>query len=247
MKKVLRKIAEMVLRPFPADRIGRIAVLIVSTAIKGATPKEALKTLLNMDNYIYGVTGHIAVRYGDGNHVKHRLTGYVEYFVELAISVGGPYLDIGCAQGAISGELANRTTQKVVGIDQNGEAIDEAKKRFKQSNLEFIEADATTMEVSEEFNTIILSNVLEHIDKRVEFLLRLKRIYNPRHWLVRIPNYERDWRVPLKKELNIAYFSDPTHCIEHTPSQFEEEVIGAGLTIKEVEYRWGEIWAVLNS
>ena len=87
MKKVLEKIAEMVLRPFSADRIGRIAVLIVSAAIKGATPKDALKTLLEMDNYIYGVTGHIAVRYGDGNHVKHRLTGYVEYFVEFSLLV----------------------------------------------------------------------------------------------------------------------------------------------------------------
>lgn len=247
MKQIFKKIFEVLLYPVPVSWIGRTSLFLVAAGIKSESPKKALKTLLDMDNYLYGITGHTAVRYGGGSHVKHRLTGYVEHFVDHALTLGGPYLDVGCAHGVISGGLANRTKARIVGVDKCGKAVAEAKGRFKEPNLEFIEGDATTIEINEEFNTIILSNVLEHIDKRVEFLVRLNQLYGAKYWLVRIPNFERDWRVPLKKELDIPYFSDSTHYIEHTPAQFRNEVNLAGLTIKEIELRWGEIWAVLSS
>ena len=247
MKQFFRKILELILYPIPVTWIGSAALWLVAAGIKGAPPKNVLKTLLVMDNYLYGLTGRVAIRYGSGNHVKHRLTGYVEHFVGRALKLGGPYLDIGCAQGTISGELVRVTSSRIVGVDKDKEAIVEAKKRFTQENLEFIEGDARTLDLKESFNTIILSNVLEHIDNRVDFLIKIQQLYGAKYWLIRVPNFERDWRVPLKKELEIAYMADATHFIEHTPRQFQEEVEHAGLKIIEIDFRWGEIWAVLSS
>lgn len=55
--------------------------------------------------------------------------------------------------------------------------------------------------------------------------------------------YERDWRVPLMKELGVDYRLDATHCIEHTKEQLDSEIGRVGLVILEAQHRWGEIWA----
>jgi len=52
--------------------------------------------------------------------------------------------------------------------------------------------------------------------------------------------------VPLKQELGLDYRLDPTHHIEYTRENFEEEVRQAGLEIAHIEMRWGEIWAELK-
>jgi hypothetical protein len=57
--------------------------------------------------------------------------------------------------------------------------------------------------------------------------------------------FERDWQVPLKKELGIPYTLDPTHQIEYTEDEFKEEIYNAGFKIKELCINWGEFWAVL--
>ena len=52
--------------------------------------------------------------------------------------------------------------------------IREAKEKFSNDNLEYILADATVFNFKKKFNAIILSNVLEHINDRVKFLLKIK-------------------------------------------------------------------------
>jgi len=61
-----------------------------------------------------------------------------------------------------------------------------------------------------------------------------------------VPLFERDWRVPLKKELGIDYRLDSTHCIEYTQEEYFEELHQAGLKTTNTEFRWGEIWSVVE-
>jgi len=61
--------------------------------------------------------------------------------------------------------------------------------------------------------------------------------------LIRVPLFERDWQMPLRKELKINYYSDYDHKIEHTLQEFNNEVKMSGLQIKEIKTIWGEIWA----
>jgi hypothetical protein len=90
---------------------------------------------------------------------------------------------------------------------------------------------------------VILSNVLEHLDDRVDFLRDITVRTGARHVLIRVPLFERDWRVPLKRELGIEHRLDPTHRIEYTLEEFEDEIAKAGLAVTERQVRWGEIWA----
>ena len=66
---------------------------------------------------------------------------------------------------------------------------------------------------------------------------------HPSRFLIRVPVFERDWRVPLKRELGVEWRLDPTHETEYTLESFEKEMAAAGLRITYQEVRWGEIWA----
>lgn len=64
-----------------------------------------------------------------------------------------------------------------------------------------------------------------------------------RRALIRVPLFERDWRVPLKRQLGVEWRLDPTHETEYTLESFRAEMDEAGLRVTEQMLRWGEIWA----
>jgi len=95
----------------------------------------------------------------------------------------------------------------------------------------------------ESCNAVILSNVLEHLAGRPAFLRRVKETLGPERILIRVPVFERDWRVPLRKELGVEWRLDDTHEIEYTLESFSEEMFEAGLKSDHIEVHWGKIWA----
>ena len=78
-------------------------------------------------------------------------------------------------------------------------------------------------------------------------MIKLKKKFKPSLFLIRVPDFERDWSIPLKKEMGIYYFSDKTHFIEHTEEEFREEIKRAGLKVKSLTKNWSEIWAECES
>jgi hypothetical protein len=58
-----------------------------------------------------------------------------------------------------------------------------------------------------------------------------------------VPTIDRDWLVPLKTEVGLDAYGDPTHETEYTVDQLRTEVEAAGLTIIDLVQRWGELWA----
>ena len=98
----------------------------------------------------------------------------------------------------------------------------------------------------ETVNVITLSNVLEHIENRTELLTDLNNIYKPEKFIIRVPMFDRDWRVPLKKEIGIDYRLDNTHYIEYTQKDFISEIDKANLVINHIQINWGEIWAIIT-
>ncbi len=132
----------------------------------------------------------------------------------------------------------------VIGIDRKQSSIDWARGRFGTiPNISFVLGDITESLPDERFDAIVLSNVLEHIDSRTAFLRELNTRFTPRSILIRVPVYQRDWRVPLMDELGVDYRLDREHTIEYTQESFAEELKEAGLVIVHQELRWGEIWA----
>lgn len=210
-------------------------------------PGAALGRLFGMSDDLELLINERAMAYGAGEHPKHDLTGYHDFFVER-IPAGAHVLDIGCGYGAVARSIARRVEGvEVTGIDMNPARISEAEAADNPHNLRFLVGDALTETPAGEWHTVVLSNVLEHIEQRVEFLRRLVEAASPRQFLIRVPLFERHWQVPMRRRLGVSYFSDPTHYIEHGLEEFAAEIDAAGLEITERLTLWGEIWAVCRA
>jgi hypothetical protein len=101
--------------------------------------------------------------------------------------------------------------------------------------------------VKKSYDVVVLSNVLEHLHGRPEFLKKVQKLTQAKRFFIRVPLFERDWRVPLKKELGVEWRLDPDHKTEYTLYSFANDVKDAGLQIEHLEVRWGEIWSELQA
>lgn len=206
---------------------------------------DMLKHLFELEKIIYSYEGQNAVRYGNGTHTKHYHTKYHSFFINN-IRNGEKILDIGCGKGELAYDIANKVSDiNITGIDINENNIKECNKKYTHPNIYFICEDALKYSKNKKFNTIILSNVLEHIEFRTKFLKQIQKNFNPDKYLIRVPLYERDWRVPLKDEIGVDYRLDSTHFTEYIQEDFITEIQLSGLEIKNYQIRWGEIWAVI--
>ena len=204
---------------------------------------SALKMILRAHSFSYGWAGRLSQKVEeDGLHPKHRIMNYHKFFVNN-VSENDTVLDIGCGNGALTYDVAKKA-KRVVGIDLNEKNISIAKRKYSRENMEYICGDALTDLPNERFDVIILSNVLEHIDKRVEFLRSAKNLASK--FLIRVPMLNRSWIDVYKQELGLEYRLDKTHFIEYTFEGFKEELDTAELSVLDYSIQFGEIWAVVG-
>ena len=204
--------------------------------------KTILKLILKIDNTIYRLISKYSVKLEDGIHPKHRLMRYHEFFLNN-INPDDNILDIGCGNGYNTYKIAEKA-RSVVGIDINENNIKSAVRDFQRDNIEYIKGDATSYLFDRKFDVIILSNVLEHIEKRIRFLEAIKKLGGK--ILIRVPLLNREWLVLYKKEFGIEYRLDNTHYTEYTVKSFLAELNEAGLEAAGYSVQFGEIWAVVN-
>jgi len=95
----------------------------------------------------------------------------------------------------------------------------------------------------DKFDKIILSNVLEHISERVEFLQSLHKLAET--ILLRVPLVTRDWLAVYKKEHGYKYKLSSDHKIEYTEEILQDELAQSGWKIESLQIRFGEVWAVV--
>ncbi|MCH7555446.1 MAG: methyltransferase domain-containing protein [Proteobacteria bacterium] len=220
-------------------------LMLLESRIGG--PGAALGRLFALSDDLELLINERAMAYGAGEHPKHGLTRYHEFFVER-IPAGATVLDIGCGYGAVARSIARRVEgAEVTGIDVNPARIREAEAADNPPNLRFLVGDAFRDLPAGPWHTVVLSNILEHMEERVDFLRRLVAAASPTQILIRVPLFERHWQVPMRRELGVGYFSDPTHYIEHSLEEFAAEIDAAGLEITERQTLWGEIWAVCRA
>lgn len=232
-------------RAVPADPLGDVKD-IVERAVATMPPDEALRLLFQIDAYLYARQGGLAVAYGKGVHTKHRHTRYHDFFIDR-IGPEERVIDLGCGIGALAQDIAERSGAFVLGIDLNAGSIEQAKERFAHPRAEYRQGDILIMPLPGSFDVVVMSNVLEHLPGRPEFLRKLQQVVGPKRILIRVPLFDREWRVPLKQELGVEWRLDPTHETEYTLDSFNTEMDAAGLVIDELIIRWGEIWAVTHA
>ena len=234
------------LKHLSPSQCAEVLIKLVNLLIKDTSSKRTLQFLFELENRLYPLEGRASIEYGNGIHTKHRHINYHRFFIKN-LNPGESVLDIGCGNGFMDYNIVNQIHNiKIVGIDFNEKNIEFARERHRHPNLSFIHGDVLKELPNKTFDVIILSNVLEHIEQRVEFLRKILRSIKPKRLIIRVPLFERDWRVPLKKELGIDYRLDNTHYIEYTQEEYFKELYRAGLKAVQTEFRWSEIWSVVE-
>jgi len=204
--------------------------------------KFLAKLAARLHSFSYKMCSKLAIKAEKGLHPKHRLMRYHQFFIDNILPTD-KVLDIGCGNGDLSYDLAQKA-KAVSGIDISEPSIKKAKTAHKRDNLNFITEDATSYDFGVQFDVIVLSNVLEHIGDRVEFLIKVKSLA-PKI-LIRVPMLNRDWLTLYKKELGVEYRLDKTHRIEYTLHAFKEELQNANLHLEEYSFQFGEMWSVVK-
>lgn len=201
---------------------------------------------LKFHNLLNRIIVKFAIIDNKGLHPKHHILKYKEWFCSF-FDKSHVVLDIGCNTGEIS-RLASQYAKQVYSIEINEDNYNQAIKKPKP-NVKYFLADATQFNYSilPPIDFVILSNVLEHIESRVEFLRALRKIKSTSpqlKYLIRVPCRDRDWMTLYKIEKGIYWKLDATHFTEYTQSEFEEELLSAGYKINSLNIRFGEIYAV---
>jgi SAM-dependent methyltransferase len=203
----------------------------------------ALKFFVWLDNLCYRMITKIAIIDNDGAHPKHRILDYHSFF-SLHLLQTDTVLDVGCGNGSVAFDVA-LVAKEVVGIDIDKKNIENAKRTNSRANITYLIGDATTYPFAEKFDKIILSNVLEHIENRIDFLKKLHNISDT--ILLRIPMIDRDWVTVYKKEKGLEYRLDSTHFVEYTLNNLKDELIKSHWDIEIYSIQFGEFWGVLKS
>ena len=210
--------------------------------IKKTILKRMIKFLLTLNTYTYDKASILSVKLENGLHPKHRIMNYSSFFIKN-ITENETVLDVGCGNGFNTFNIAKKA-KKIVGIDINANNIEFARKNYKLENINYIHDDILNYSFTEKFDVIVLSNVLEHVENRIELLKRLNNIGNK--LLIRVPLIDRSWITLYKKEMGLDYMLDKTHYIEYTVDSFLKEIEESGLKTINYSIQFGEIWAVVK-
>lgn len=214
---------------------------------KRLSPEQRAKFLMALDSSVYGLLGEAAIAANGGLHPKHRVMGYHDFFCNR-IGPGERVIDLGSGVGALACAIATKSGARVTGLDwsekNNASASARAAAAGVGDRATFDLGDITSHRAAGTFDVIVLSNVLEHIADRELRLAMWRSWYNPSRFLIRVPAFDRDWRVPYKKELGVEWRLDTTHETEYTRDQLTREMRDAGLEITECVITWGEYWIV---
>ena len=228
-----------VLFPYPVWR--PLFRLWLGTVRAQSDHRKAMRELLEVYQDAYVGVDLGAIDYDAGVHAKHRLTRYHDFFVDR-IERGERVLDVGCGKGELAYDIAERAGANVTAIDASPWMLQFARTRFAHSRVTYVQADAVDYAPAELVDVAVLSNVLEHIGPRVELLRVLRERAGAKRLLIRVPVLDRDWTVPLRREVGLPHFSDPEHQVEYDPQVLRGELAAAGWEMGEPLFVWGEIW-----
>jgi ubiquinone/menaquinone biosynthesis C-methylase UbiE len=133
------------------------------------------------------------------SHCKELLDQY-KNFIDLSELKGKKILEIGCGWGWKIIYISEKYNAEVVGIDLNidflSQAINKSEEKNVQDKVQFIEMNALNMDFwDNEFDIILMSDVLEHIPQTKVLMKEVFRVLKP-GWTVLFdfaPYYHYFW------------------------------------------------------
>lgn len=213
-------------------------------------PKSQLITLtlrivLYVHSLSYRAAGVLASMKEGGIHPKHRIQNHHKFFLDN-IQPTDRVLDVGCGDGVLTADMASKASM-VIGIDIDAARIKKAKERNMRDNTKYFSGDATSITLMallypQGYDVITMSNVLEHVDNRISFLMLWG--HKGKKLLIRVPALNRGWLPVYMKEQEMDYRLDRDHRLEYTVATLNDELEAAGLTLESHYISFGEILAV---
>lgn len=145
-------------------------------------------------------------------------------FSQIFPYLGREVLEVGCGNGNFT-ELLAQKCPRVVAVDLNEEYVRAAKTRLKEKpGVKILVTDATQLQWERSFDTLVMLDVLEHIEDDVKMLRQLGSCLKPGGKLViKVPaldclyspmdkaigHYRRYKKKTLIKTFRQAYLSTP--------------------------------------
>jgi 2-polyprenyl-3-methyl-5-hydroxy-6-metoxy-1,4-benzoquinol methylase len=146
------------------------------------------------------VTGNTYDKYGSTNPVVKRLMANFESTLEELFRKAAPktLLDVGCGEGVLTHQWAQRVDGRVVGIDLDDPQLHAEWEQRQAPNLEYKVLKAENMPFGDdEFDVASAIEVLEHVPDPEHTVAEMARVATG-HLLVSVP------REPLWRGLNMA-------------------------------------------
>ncbi|HAZ10424.1 MAG TPA: hypothetical protein DCY56_04885 [Candidatus Omnitrophica bacterium] len=192
--------------------------------------RNLLKFFLRLYDFAYQKINSVAIRYY-GMHPKHKFNDFHKFFIDR-IPNDARVLDIGCSRGELTVDLATKASY-VAAYDISEEAIKSAIKNRSRQNINYFVGEATNNMPQEQFDIAVCSNVLEHLEDSDVFLKKLNAI--AKKVLIRVPNFDNNWILGVKKDLKMEYFLDPQHRREYVVDSIKKELNNTGWIIESME------------
>ncbi|AUC82076.1 bifunctional 2-polyprenyl-6-hydroxyphenol methylase/3-demethylubiquinol 3-O-methyltransferase UbiG [Lacinutrix sp. Bg11-31] len=141
----------------------------------------------------------------------------VEHLHRYALSSmfvkGKIVLDIASGEGYGS-FLMSKAAKKVIGVDIDNDAVDQAKIKYKNDNLSFLTGSAENIPLEDNSIDVLVSfETIEHHDKHEEMFLEIKRVLKPNGMLI--------MSSPDKKYYSDLQKNNPYHIKELYLEEFE--------------------------
>ncbi len=180
--------------------------------------------------------------------INHRHISIQELLIKKGLKRNDVVLEIGAGIGTVTGLIAKIIKKgKVVTNDISPKSIEVAKNRLsKFDNIEYLVGDIINLEVNQNFDVIVLPDVLEHIllDEHIILFEKFHKILKKDGWIfIHIPNPFYLEYVTKNHPENLQELDQPLH-IEHLVNVFNktdfyiQELFNYSLYIKENDYQY---------
>lgn len=169
-------------------------------------------------------------------------------FLSKYIDNSSVVLDLGCKYGEFAASIATKA-KKVVGIDYDEGAVKIANKNYKTENLEFVAAEALDYLAKNEFqfDVLILSHILEHLDEPKQFIHKFKSFF--KYIYIELPDFDATYHnhYRVKTGTSLVY-TDMDHVTEFDRFELQRLLNDCNMEIVEAEYRFGvqKLWCKVN-
>lgn len=171
-------------------------------------------------------------------HPKHLINRKKAWYLK-DINSNDVVLDLGCSNGQHIIKTAEKC-RKIIGVDYDKLQLKIAKaaaKDKKIKNTSFLKYDLEKRLPfnSNYFDKVLCLDILEHLNKRKQFLLEVKRVLKLKGMVfIAVPNKNTSWKK-LQKKAGLNFYTDPDHKIEYSLSKVKKLFSQAGFKILDIK------------